>query len=118
MSDGLRPAQREAIRRLFTEFPKVERVVLFGSRAMGNWSEGSDIDLALFGDELQLRDELRIAARLEDLALPVRADLVRYGVADEALQLHIARRGLELFLKPRIGTLAEPGAAVDGGSAQ
>ncbi len=99
MNDGFTPGQRAAIQAAFAEFPEVERVVLFGSRAMGSWTAGSDADLALFGDRLGLRDELRIAARLEDLAFPFRVDLVRYGAADDALRDHVTRRGLEFYRK-------------------
>ncbi len=39
----------EKILNIFKEFDKVEKVILFGSRAKGNAKIGSDIDLALVG---------------------------------------------------------------------
>ena len=97
MNDGFTEGQRASIQAAFAEFPEVERVVLFGSRAIGNWTVGPDADLALFGDRLRLRDELRIGARLEDLALPFRVDQVRHASADDARRDHVARRGLEFY---------------------
>ena len=39
---------------VFTRHPEVERVILYGSRAKGNYRSGSDIDLALQGVPLQV----------------------------------------------------------------
>ncbi len=98
MNDGLTTFQRECIREVLAEFPQVERAVLFGSRAMGTWSPASDVDLALFGDALTLEDEMRIAARMEDLGLPVNVDLVRHAtIQRERLQEHIARHGKPFY---------------------
>ena len=45
---GLKPWMLYAIRETITSDVRVERVVLFGSRAKGSFREGSDIDLAVF----------------------------------------------------------------------
>ena len=37
------------IRRTALEFPSIRRVVLFGSRARGDFNDGSDYDIAVFG---------------------------------------------------------------------
>ena len=44
---GLSQQTVAQITRVLTEFPDVERAVLFGSRAKGTHKRGSDIDLAL-----------------------------------------------------------------------
>lgn len=44
------------------------RVLLFGSRAVGTWQPGSDIDLAVIGEE----DHTRVLVELEKLAEPHR----------------------------------------------
>ena len=33
-------------------FPQIEKAIIFGSRAMGNFKPGSDIDLALMGKSI------------------------------------------------------------------
>jgi len=34
---------------IFSSYPEIEKVIVFGSRAMGNEKPGSDIDLAISG---------------------------------------------------------------------
>ena len=34
---------------VFRRYPNIEKVLIFGSRAKGTYSEGSDIDLAAVG---------------------------------------------------------------------
>jgi len=98
MNDGLTASQRQAICEVLAGFAQVERAVLFGSRAMGTWSPASDIDLALFGDLLTLEDEARIAARIEDIGLPVTVDLLRHAtIQSEALREHVARHGESFY---------------------
>jgi predicted nucleotidyltransferase len=55
------------IRGVLATFPAVERAVLYGSRAMGNFKPGSDIDLTLHGDDLTARMLGDIAEALDDL---------------------------------------------------
>jgi len=52
MKYGLPETTIQMIRGVFAYFPKIDTVVLYGSRAKGTYQAGSDIDLTLFGDEL------------------------------------------------------------------
>ena len=38
---------------VFTKFPEVKEVILYGSRAKGNYKRGSDIDLAIKGKNIK-----------------------------------------------------------------
>ena len=60
----------------------MERVVVFGSRAMGTYKDGSDIDLALFGASITLREILRIETEIDDLLLPYKVDLVNFATVE------------------------------------
>lgn len=76
--------------------PRVEGVILFGSRAKGNHKPGSDVDLALVG-ALKLNDLLDLHEQLDDLNLPYRFDLVALREVDDADVLaHIRRVGVAL----------------------
>jgi len=59
------------IYRVLSQFPEVEKGVLYGSRAKGNFKRGSDIDLTLHGRLLDSRILGRIDDELDDLLLPV-----------------------------------------------
>ncbi|MCS6796683.1 MAG: nucleotidyltransferase domain-containing protein, partial [Raineya sp.] len=49
MKYGLPNSAIEAIQKVFSKYPEIEKVILYGSRAMGNYRVGSDIDLTLCG---------------------------------------------------------------------
>lgn len=49
MKYGLKDTSIQKIRGVFARYPQVEKAVLYGSRAKGNYKNGSDIDLTLRG---------------------------------------------------------------------
>ena len=49
-----------------TRFPQIEKIVLFGSRSLGNGKPGSYVDLAFFGKELNASTLFQIHQELED----------------------------------------------------
>lgn len=86
---------------------KIERVVLFGSRAKGNCYAGSDIDIAIKGQLLNVDDILESLSKIEKLTLPYRVDLVIFDRINEPdLISHIDRVGISLF--ERIPTTTKP----------
>lgn len=66
---GLPPGTIEAIRKILATEGALRKAVIFGSRAKGNYRPGSDIDLALFGDGLDLDALGRITALLDEKRL-------------------------------------------------
>ena len=75
--------------------PKVNKIVLFGSRAKGNARPSSDWDFALFGSGITTKDILSLQVTIEDLWLPNAVDLIDYSsIRNEALREHIDRVGL------------------------
>ncbi len=83
--------------------PEIERVILYGSRAMGNYKPYSDIDISLVGQEVTLDTVFRLEEDLEDLYLPQRFDISIYNrITDPAFKAHIDTKGLEFFRKPAL----------------
>lgn len=79
---------------VLTQYPAVERAVLYGSRAKGNYKPGSDIDLTLFGVGLTSRLCATIAEALDDLLLPYTIDLSVFAeLKHPELEAHIQRVG-------------------------
>jgi type III restriction enzyme len=86
---------------LFDETPGVARVVLFGSRARGDFRPQSDIDLAVDGPEMGAAGFVRLKRRLEDLGLIYRVDLVfLQDQLDDRFRGFITRDG-RTFWAPR-----------------
>lgn len=97
---GLSEKALDLLRTTFAANPHIERVVVYGSRAMGNFRQGSDIDLTLEGCNLTLTDLLRLETVLDDLMLPWNIDLSLYSNIDNpALLAHIARVGKPLWIR-------------------
>ena len=93
---GLSVQAVSAIRGVLAAHPSVEQVILFGSRAKGNYKNGSDIDLALIGPT-DFSEIAKISWELDDLLLPWEIDLIRFdSITNQDLREHIARVG-QLF---------------------
>ena len=100
MTDGLKSEHRRAIIETLSANPKVERIVLFGSRAMGTFTPTSDIDLALYGDDLTLSDQAALAEAMAELSIPQRVDiLIHHRIENRALREHIRKHGVEWFAR-------------------
>ncbi|MGK0689182.1 MAG: nucleotidyltransferase domain-containing protein [Aquificaceae bacterium] len=78
----------------------IEKVIIFGSRVKGTSKAGSDIDIALVGENINLRQILRIGSKIEDLDLPYKVDLISYkDIKDKNLKEEIDKFGVEIELK-------------------
>ena len=101
MTDGLKDAHREAIIAVIAANDRVERAVLFGSRATGTNTVTSDVDIALFGDRLTLTDQARLTAALEEIPMAQTVDLILYdSLRDRTLRKHIRCEGVEWYARP------------------
>ena len=101
MTDGLKDRHREAIIATIAAYDRVERAVLFGSRATGTHSVSSDVDIALIGDRLTMTDQARLAAALDEIPMAQEIDLVLYdSIQDETLRKHIRYQSVEWYAKP------------------
>ncbi len=95
---GLSNTDIESVVALLKKNKKLNKIILFGSRAKGTFKNGSDIDLALVGDALNLDDVLNYKVELDELFLPYQFDLVIYNsIKEPALLEHIASVGITLF---------------------
>lgn len=95
---GLEHVEINQIISILGKNSKIEKVVLFGSRAKGNFQNGSDVDLSLIGNKLELNDILNASIEIDNLSLPYKFDLVIYDrIKEKALLEHINRVGITLF---------------------
>ena len=101
MTDGLKDAHREAITAVIAANDRVERAVLFGSRATGTNTVSSDVDIALFGNRLTLTDQARLAAALDEIPMAQSVDVLLYdSIRDRTLREHICVHGVEWHVRP------------------
>ncbi len=83
----------------FRQVEEIATVVLFGSRAKGNYKPGSDVDLAVKGDRITHRTITQLADLLnEELPLPYFFDVVHYKTLEsQPLVDHIDRVGAVIY---------------------
>jgi len=98
MKYGLTETTVENICAVFACFPEIEKAVLYGSRAKGNFKTGSDIDLTLCGEALTSDLRSTIASALDDLMLPYNIDISVFNELNhEKLREHIERLGVLFY---------------------
>ena len=94
---GLSPEVLSSIRGCFAQFPEIETVIIYGSRAKGNYKKGSDIDLILQAannQKLNLTVQFQLEEVLEELLLPYMFDIsIMDNIDNSALLDHITRVG-------------------------
>jgi predicted nucleotidyltransferase len=101
MQYGLSAQTLQKIRDVFVRYPQVVEVVLYGSRARGDYKNGSDIDLTLRGGtELTHTLVSRIANDLDDQLLPYTIDLCIFeNIRNPEMVEQIERVGVTLYKK-------------------
>ncbi len=100
MNFGLKEETILKITSVFVRFPQIEKAVIYGSRAKGNFKEGSDIDLILIGENLDLTLINEIDTEIDDLLLPYSFDIsIYHQLENPDLIHHINRVGKTFYLK-------------------
>lgn len=100
MPYGLKDIELEKLSKVFAANERIERVVLYGSRAKGNYKPFSDVDITLEGAELTHTDLNRISLAIDDLLLPYQFDIsIFHTLKNEALIDHIRRMGITIYEK-------------------
>ena len=95
---GLSASAQTLILQIIAAYPHIEEVILFGSRAKGNYKPGSDIDLAVKGKDINKDDISGLSSAFEESLLPYFVDVVNYAtIKNEALKEHIDRVGIRIY---------------------
>ncbi len=94
---GLTEVQVFGIRSICRRNSAVDRVLVFGSRSMGHYREGSDLDVCLMDKDMPFSDLLQLQLQIDDLNLPIHCDVIRFSsIRNNELREHIQRVGVEL----------------------
>lgn len=100
-TSGLKAEELNNIISILKEEHKIESAYLFGSRAKGNYRQGSDVDIVLKGKLLDHNIINRISYILnEETLMPYRFDIVNFDkIKNLELLSHINRNGKLIFSK-------------------
>ena len=78
MKFGLSDTVIKELQDIFKRHVNIKKVLIFGSRSKGNYRAGSDIDLAVIGDNLDYNQILDIVCEIEELELLYSVDILDY----------------------------------------
>ena len=106
---GISEKSMDIIFSIYEKYPQIERVIVYGSRAMGNFREGSDIDMTIIADGVFSYDDLlHVADDFDNSMLPYLVDVSDFSqLKSESLKDHIRRRGKVLYQR-KSAPLAKP----------
>lgn len=77
---------------------KLDYVYIFGSRARGDYSINSDIDLAVYGKNVSLKDELELMADMDSFYNGYKIDLINLNfVKTKPIYHSILRDGIVIY---------------------
>jgi len=102
MPYGLTEKIIQKVNSVFANYENIEEVILYGSRAKGNYSAGSDIDLTLKAQRLTLSQLNKVSIDLDDLLLPYTFDLSIFDhISNPDLLEHIEWVGISFYKRPK-----------------
>ena len=98
MRYGLPDEHIKIILDYIARYSEIEEAVLFGSRALGTYKPGSDVDIALKGNEVDSFLAAHLKSEIEDeTTLPYFFDFVAYSkLSHKDLIRHIDEYGVAL----------------------
>ena len=100
MKFGLKEDTIKQINEVFGKYPQIDKAILYGSRAKGNFKKGSDIDLTLIGSGLNLSVINSLLNEIDDLLLPYTFDIsILSQISNVDLIEHIERVGKVFYEK-------------------
>lgn len=100
MKHGLSQSNIDKIQSVLKQFPTINVVLIYGSRAKGNFKPGSDIDLAIKSTSFNLPDQNRLTSMLDDLNLPYTFDICHFeSLTNSEFIDHINRVGIVFYQK-------------------
>ncbi len=96
---GLLDSDLVFLSNLFQKYTSIDEVIIFGSRAKGNYKNGSDVDLAIKSLTIESQEINEIDDELnENSNLPYKFDIVHYEkIQTPELKDHIDRVGKVIF---------------------
>lgn len=98
MDNGIPERTIKELLNYFKSKPEIEKVVLYGSRAKGNFHNGSDIDFAIWTDE---HDKISsISDDLDNLPTPYKFDVTDYKIlSHQGMKNNIDNDGILFYKK-------------------
>src|SRR3990167_3267025 len=107
---GLTKTELQKIISIIAEHSDVEEVVLFGSRALGNYKKVSDVDIAIKAHDKNIFLTSHLKDQLEErTTIPYFFDVIDYNtISSVELKKHINENGIIIYSKNTVKKTAWP----------
>jgi predicted nucleotidyltransferase len=98
MRFGLSEAILKDFNNVFSKYPNIETVLIFGSRAKGTHQDGSDIDLAVFAKNMSEQDFANLWNDVDALPLVFKVDCLHWDyLSNQNLKNNILQQGVLFY---------------------
>ena len=105
---GIKETELDKLTTLFAQNQRIESVILYGSRAKGNYKPFSDVDITLKGENLTRSDLNQLSLAIDDLLFPYEFDVsIFHKLKNEKLIEHINGVCLAEFVELTRGEVNE-----------
>ena len=85
------------LKSLFDRYSDIEKVILFGSRARGDYTPKSDIHIAIFSQTMTKETFKLLQLELSELPILYHIDSVHFEKSTQLLQKNIQADGITIF---------------------
>ncbi|WP_346200775.1 nucleotidyltransferase domain-containing protein [Caldifermentibacillus hisashii] len=101
---GLLEKDMDYILKALKQFDEIDRAILYGSRAMGNYKKGSDVDIAIQGEKVTKKTIFELDDLLNEVyPLPYFFDIVHFEkLTNQNLIDHIEKNGKVLYVRNEV----------------
>lgn len=98
---GLKNSNIIEIRNILNKIPEIDQAKIFGSRAKGNYKNGSDVDIVLIGEKITHQMALDVSFELnEETQMPYKFDVLNINdINNQELLAHFKRKGIVFYKK-------------------
>lgn len=88
--------------RIISKYKNVERAVIFGSRARGNFKKVSDIDICIFGDDMTHKEMNLMEFEIKEIDTPLDFDVINFkSISKDELKKNILNDGVEIYVREK-----------------
>lgn len=88
------------IKKVVLKNPIIDKVVIFGSRARGDYKKTSDIDICIYGKDIKSIDINLLEDSFKEINTPLDFDVVYFNkISKEALKINIEKDGILIYAK-------------------
>jgi predicted nucleotidyltransferase len=99
---GLKDAIIIKIKNVLSKYDEIEKALIFGSRARGDYKKTSDIDVAIFSDNITSTRLNLLRNDFDELDIIYTVDVVNFHkISKEELKNNIINDGIVIFMGDR-----------------